>query len=137
MFFTIVEIIEMGKDLEIGVPKSSICEVKDTNKKGMDKFCESNSKKVGDKVDIGMQLGCQNGAPRTEPLGPAKINNAHTEALKTNNLLKNINIEEKSIYYSKDSPSLKLSLKRSRDVEDVDTNAQERNVLCHSGISAF
>ncbi|KAJ0488555.1 hypothetical protein HanHA300_Chr12g0434121 [Helianthus annuus] len=47
-----LEIIEMGKDLKIGVPKSSSFEVDDTNKK-MDKFSESDMKKVG----------CENGAP--------------------------------------------------------------------------
>ncbi|MFS7936254.1 putative response regulator and transcription factor RR-A-type family [Helianthus anomalus] len=50
-----LEIIEMGKDLKIGVPKSSSFEVDDTNKK-MDKFSESDMKKVG----------CENGAPGTE-----------------------------------------------------------------------
>ncbi|KAJ0552951.1 putative response regulator and transcription factor RR-A-type family [Helianthus annuus] len=122
-----LEIIEMGKDLEIGVPKSTSFEVEDTNKK-MDKFCESNMEKVGDKIDISMQLGCETGASRTEPL------NAHKDALKANQLLKNINIEDN---YSKESHALELSLKRPRDVEDADASTQERNVLRHSGLSAF
>ncbi|XP_076901915.1 two-component response regulator-like APRR3 isoform X2 [Bidens hawaiensis] len=115
-----IEIIEMGRDLEIGVPKSSSFEVEDTNKK-MDK-------KVGDKIDISMQLGCETGASRTEPL------NAHQETLKANNLLKNINIE---VNYSKESHALELTLKRPIDVEDADVNAQERNFLRQSGHSAF
>ncbi|KAM0042736.1 putative transcription factor C2C2-CO-like family [Helianthus debilis subsp. tardiflorus] len=122
-----LDIIEMGKDLEIGVPKSTSFEVEDTNKK-MEKFCESNMEKVGDKIDISMQLGCETGASRTEPL------NAHKDALKANQLLKNINIEDN---YSKDSHALELSLKRPRDVEDADASTQERNVLRHSGLSAF
>ncbi|PWA86718.1 CCT domain-containing protein [Artemisia annua] len=122
--------IDMGKDLEIGVPKSSSFEVDDTNKKGID---NSNSKKVSDEVDIGMQIGCQNGAPRTKALGATKISNAHAEALKANHLLNNINIED----YSKESPTLELSLKRPRDVEDTEASAKERNVLRHSGLSAF
>ncbi|KAK1415650.1 hypothetical protein QVD17_31435 [Tagetes erecta] len=124
------EVIEMGRDLEIGVPKSSSFEVEDLIKNKVDKFCESNMKKVGDKLDISMKLGCENSASRTEP-------NANKEALKANHLLENIDIEDKSIYYSKESPALELSLKRPRDVEDADVNAQERNVLRHSGISAF
>ncbi|KAI3731039.1 hypothetical protein L1987_62222 [Smallanthus sonchifolius] len=126
-----LDIIDMGKDLEIGVPKSSNFEVEDSIKNKTDKFCESNMKKVGDKLDISMPLGCENGASRTEPL------NAHKEALKANHLLENINIEDKSIYYSKESPALELTLKRPRDVEDADASAQERNVLRHSGLSAF
>ncbi|GJX55962.1 nicalin-1 isoform X2 [Tanacetum coccineum] len=35
------------------------------------------------------------------------------------------------------SPTLELSLKRPRDVEDAEANAQERNVLRHFGLSAF
>ncbi|KAK9064125.1 hypothetical protein SSX86_017997 [Deinandra increscens subsp. villosa] len=123
-----LEIIEMGKDLMIGVPKSASSEVENPNKKKMDKFSESNMKKVGDKLDISMQLGCENGPSRTEPL------NAHKEALKANQLLENINTEDN---YSKESPALELSLKRPRDVEDADASAQERNVLRHSGVSAF
>ncbi|GJR48267.1 CCT domain-containing protein [Tanacetum coccineum] len=117
-------------DLEIGCPKSSSLEVEETNKKGID---NSNSKKVSDELDIGMQIGCQNGTPRTEVLGATKISNAHVEALKANHLLSNISIED----YSKKSPTLELSLKRPRDVEDAEANAQERNVLRHSGLSAF
>ncbi|KAL8218228.1 hypothetical protein R6Q57_021601 [Mikania cordata] len=123
------EIIEMGKDLKIGVPKSF--EVEESSRNKTDKFCESNIKKVGDKLDVSMQLDCDNGAPRTEPF------NAHKEALEANHLLENINIEDKTVYYSKESPALELSLKRPRDVEDADVNAQERNVLRHSELSAF
>ncbi|KAI3817697.1 hypothetical protein L1987_11494 [Smallanthus sonchifolius] len=126
-----LDIIEMGKDLEIGVPKSSSFEVEDSIKNQTDKLCESNMKKGGDKLDISMQLGCENGASRTEPL------NVHKEALKANHLLENFNIEDKSIYYSKESPALELTLKRPRDVENADVSAQERNVLRHSGLSAF
>ncbi|KAI3816091.1 hypothetical protein L1987_15779 [Smallanthus sonchifolius] len=132
-----LEIIEMGKDLKIGVPKSSSFEVEDTNKKKMGKFCESNMKKVDDKLDTGMQLGCESGAPRTEPLGATKTSNAHKEALKSSHLLKSINIEDKSLYYSKESPALELRLKRTRDVDDADVNAQERNILRHSSLSEF
>nr|GEX92992.1 putative CCT domain, CheY-like superfamily [Tanacetum cinerariifolium] len=122
--------VDMGKDLEIGCPKSSSFEVEETNKKGID---NSNSKKVNDELDIGMQIGCQNGTPRTEALGATKISNAHVESLKANHLLNNISIED----YSKKSPTLELSLKRPRDVKDAEANAQERNVLRHSGLSAF
>ncbi|KAF5777942.1 putative response regulator and transcription factor RR-A-type family [Helianthus annuus] len=119
-----LEIIEMGKDLKIGVPKSSSFEVEDTNKK-MDKFSESDMKKVG----------CENGMPGTE----TKTSNAHKETPKSNHLLKSINIEDKSIYYSKESPALELSLKRTRDAEDDDDDAtaQGRNVLRHSNHSDF
>ncbi|XP_024990162.1 two-component response regulator-like PRR73 isoform X2 [Cynara cardunculus var. scolymus] len=128
-----LEIVEMGKDLEIGVP------IEDADKKGKEKFCEFNPKKADDELDTSMQLGCTNSAPRTEALGATKISNAHMEAVaKANQLLKNINIEDKSNYYSKESPALELSLKRPRDMEDAaDASAQERNVLRHSGLSAF
>ncbi|XP_071734124.1 two-component response regulator-like APRR3 isoform X2 [Rutidosis leptorrhynchoides] len=126
-----LEIIEMGKDLEIGVPKSSSCEV---DNKGMD---NANSKNAGNNLDISMQLGRQNDVPITEPLGPTKISNVHMESLKANHLLKKINIEDESIYYPKESPALELTLKRPRDAEDADVSAQERNVLRQSGVSAF
>nr|XP_043613941.1 two-component response regulator-like PRR73 isoform X2 [Erigeron canadensis] len=129
-----LEIIEMGKDLEIGVPKSSNFVVENTNKKGVD---NTNSKKGGEKSDTAMQLGCQSGAPKKEPLGPTKISNTHMEALKANHLLKNINIEDKSSYYSKESPALELSLKRPRDVQDAEASAQDRTALRHSDHSAF
>nr|GFA09520.1 hypothetical protein [Tanacetum cinerariifolium] len=58
--------------LEIGFPISSSYEVEETNKKGID---NSNSKKVSDELDIGMQIGCENGTPRTEALGATKIRN--------------------------------------------------------------
>ncbi|KAK9059777.1 hypothetical protein SSX86_020481 [Deinandra increscens subsp. villosa] len=131
-----LEMIEMGKDLMIGVPKSSSFEVEETNKK-MDKFCESNMKKVNDKLDTGMQLGCENGTPRTKPLGATKTSNAHKEALKSSHLLKSINIDDKSIYSSRASPALELSLKRTRDVDDADIIAQEHNILRRSGHSDF
>ncbi|KVI04976.1 CCT domain-containing protein [Cynara cardunculus var. scolymus] len=109
-----LEIVEMGKDLEIGVP------IEDADKKGKEKFCEFNPKKADDELDTSMQLGCTNSAPRTEALGATKISNAHMEAVaKANQLLKNINIEDKSNYYSKESPALELSLKRPRDMEDA------------------
>ncbi|KAJ9553492.1 hypothetical protein OSB04_017537 [Centaurea solstitialis] len=135
-----LEMVEMGKDLEIGVPKSSSFEVKDADKKGKEVFRECDNKKADDELDTSMQLGCTNSGPRTEALGATKISsNAHMEAVATaNQLLKNINIEDKSNYYSKESPALELSLKRPRDVEDAaDASAQERNVLRHSGLSAF
>ncbi|CAI9296073.1 unnamed protein product [Lactuca saligna] len=143
-----LETVEMGKDLEIGVPNSSSFEVEDAKKKSMNKFSGSNLKKVGDDLDISMKIGCEN--------GPTKMTmtNVQIEALpKATQLLKNINIENnntninnsnnnnKSIYYSKESPTLELSLKRPRDVEDADADADaggdDRNVLRHSGVSAF
>ncbi|KAK1419611.1 hypothetical protein QVD17_28828 [Tagetes erecta] len=127
-----LEIIEMGKDLKIGGPKSSSFEVEETKK-----TCESNMKKVGDKLDIGMQVGCKNGTPGTEPLGGTNASNALKETPKPNHLLKRINTEDKSIYYSKESPALELSLKRTRDVDDTDVSAQERNILRHSSLSKF
>ncbi|XP_023729548.2 two-component response regulator-like PRR73 isoform X2 [Lactuca sativa] len=139
-----LETVEMGKDLEIGVPNSSSFEVEDAKKKSMSKFSGSNLKKVGDDLDISMKIGCEN--------GPTKMTmtNVQNEALpKATQLLKNINIENnntninnnnKSVYYSKESPpTLELSLKRPRDVEDADADAggEDRNVLRHSGVSAF
>ncbi|XP_076908356.1 two-component response regulator-like APRR3 isoform X2 [Bidens hawaiensis] len=129
-----LEIIEMGKDLKIGDPKSSSFEVEDTDKNKTDKFCESNMKKAGDKLDISMQLGCENGAPRTEPVGATKASSAHKETPKSKHLLKNINFEDN---YSKESPTLELSLKRTRDVNDADVSTQGRNILRHSGLSDF
>lgn len=133
-----LENVEMGKDLEIGVPNRSTFEVKDANKKSTAKFCESNLKKMGDNLDISMQIGCENVTQ-----GQTKITNGQNEPLpQANQLLKTINTEDKnnnnkSIYYSKESPTLELSLKRPRDVEDSDAGGQDRNVLRHSGGSAF
>ncbi|KAI3778277.1 hypothetical protein L2E82_07458 [Cichorium intybus] len=141
------EKVEMGKDLEIGVPNRSSFDVQDANKKSTAKFCESKLNKLGDNLDISMQIGCENGGSGTQAHGQTKITNGQTEALpKANQLLKNINIEDdnnnnnnnnKSIYYSKESPTLELSLKRPRDVEDAEAGGQDRNVLRHSGVSAF
>ncbi|CAH1430518.1 unnamed protein product [Lactuca virosa] len=136
-----LETVEMGKDLEIGVPNSSSFEVEDAKKKSMNKFSGSNLKKVSDDLDISMKIGCENGPTKTT------MTNVQNEASpKATQLLKNINIENnntnininnnnKSVYYSKESPTLELSLKRPRDVEDAD--ADDRNVLRHSGVSAF
>nr|GEW33068.1 hypothetical protein [Tanacetum cinerariifolium] len=71
--------VDMGKYLEIGCLKSSSFKVEETNKKGID---NSNSKKVSDELDIGMQIGCENGTPRTEAIEATNISNAHVEDLK-------------------------------------------------------
>lgn len=47
------------------------------------------------------------------------------------------NIKEIATYDSKDMPSLELSLKQLRDVEENGTGVQERNILRHSDLSAF
>ncbi|KAL4575154.1 hypothetical protein LXL04_021996 [Taraxacum kok-saghyz] len=131
-----LETVEMGKDLEIGVPNSSSSFIEDAKKKSTSKFCESNLKKMGDSLDISMQIGGENDSQGTQ-----KTTNVQNEALpKAKNIINiednnNINNNNKSIYYSKQSPALELTLKRPRDAEDA--GDQDRNLLSHSGVSAF
>ncbi|GMJ09529.1 pseudo-response regulator 7 [Hibiscus trionum] len=54
-----------------------------------------------------------------------------------NGLCKVSDTKGKVIYKNKEMPSLELSLKRLIDVGDIGTSAHKRNVLRHSGLSAF
>ncbi|KAL8242198.1 hypothetical protein R6Q59_012500 [Mikania micrantha] len=103
--------------------------------KNMDQFCDSNMKKVVDKLDPGIKLGYENGAQRNEHLGAIKKCNTHKETPKSIHLLKSINIKDKFVYSSKESPAFELSLKRTRDIDDVDVIAQKQNILQDSGHS--
>ncbi|XP_052205620.1 two-component response regulator-like PRR73 [Diospyros lotus] len=47
------------------------------------------------------------------------------------------NCQVKAIYEAEEMPSLELSLKRQRDIEENEPGAQERNVLRRSNLSAF
>lgn len=143
----------MGKDLEIGVPRIPILQLKDPIKKvpiniadnDGEKFPEIKSKHDGGHLE-----------KRQQVLNSEKLN---TELRNQGNDLKggitnsanprmdslvldvpnglSSNRKNDVTYETKEVPSFELSLKRLRDIGDAGASSHDRNVLRHSDLSAF
>lgn len=141
----------MGKDLEIGVPRNPDLqlesypkEVVSTNITGTkpDSLPQQDSRK-NKQPDEGLpNLESNNSselriqaADLIGAIASAQIENGVTET--PNSVSKISETKEKATPDTKELPSLELSLKRLRSVGDDSTPHDDRNVLRHSGLSAF
>ncbi|XP_057511684.1 two-component response regulator-like PRR37 [Actinidia eriantha] len=145
--------VAIGKDLEIGVPRNPDLQVQDQSKKvstalvgaNKEKLSKLESKKDGEKLEQGkldINSGTRNGELTKEVDLTVTITNCtnpqmESVAIEVPTEISKTNIKDKAIYDTKEMPSLELSLKSVRDVGEIGTSAQERNVLRHSDLSAF
>lgn len=145
----------MCKDLEIGIPRIPTLQLEDPRVKRLtnipgtnaEKISEINSKKDEEKLKRGqLEVDCQkpNDDLRNKAgdLTGLTTNTANPQRKSLvfdipNGLSKEADIKNKAILDYKEMPSLEFSLKRLRDVGDTETSAHDRNVLRHSGLSAF
>ncbi|GLT70071.1 hypothetical protein SLA2020_421720 [Shorea laevis] len=151
-----LENVAMGKDLEIGVPRSTNLQlevlsekVPTTNIAGAtkDKLTATNPKKDIEKLQKGeLELSSEKassdlGNQAADLIGAIASNvDAQTEVavLDIPGGLSNVSdTKDKVMYDAKEIPSLELSLKRLRYVGDTLTHACERNVLRRTDLSAF
>nr|XP_043631300.1 two-component response regulator-like APRR3 isoform X2 [Erigeron canadensis] len=88
------------------------------------------TKKQGDAVETGkdLEIGVPRNSETNMDLSSKEVGEPNT--MSTNN----VTVAKSN---SMGSPTLELSLKRSRDFEDPDTSTHTRNVLRQSGLSAF
>ncbi|PSR93046.1 Two-component response regulator-like [Actinidia chinensis var. chinensis] len=146
--------VTMGKDLEIGVHRNPDLQLANRGRKlsatvegtRKDMLNDLESKKDCKKLEKEKpDLNCetQNWELRKEAadlIGTmANFTDPRMESVGIDvpNDISKTNIRGKAIYHSKDIPSLELSLKTLRNVGEIGTRAQERNVLRHSDLSAF
>ncbi|PSS34571.1 Two-component response regulator-like [Actinidia chinensis var. chinensis] len=145
--------VAIGKDLEIGVPRNPDLQVQDQSKKvstalveaNKEKLSELESRKDGEKLEQGkldINSGTRNGELTKEVDLTVTITNCtnpqmESVAIEVPTEISKTNIKDKAIYDTNEIPSLELSLKSVRDVGEIGTSAQERNVLRHSDLSAF
>lgn len=146
----------MGKDLEIVVPTIPDLQLGDPGEEGLtnmagtnkDKFSELNLKNNDEKLEK-RELELNN----EKPNGELKTQAVDLIAVATNSntdpqiesvvfdiprsISKLPDMNDKTDNENKEIPSLELSLKRLRDVRDTGSSAHDRNVLRHSGLSAF
>ncbi|XVF83354.1 hypothetical protein PTKIN_Ptkin16aG0479800 [Pterospermum kingtungense] len=147
--------IVMGKDLEIGVSKISALELGNPSEKvstniagaNREKLSKRNPEKDDEKLEKAqLELNSE------KPGGDLRNQAADLIGVITNNTDTRIesavfnipngppkvsDAKDKVISGAKEIPSLKLSLKRLREVEDTGTSARKQNVLRHSDLSAF
>ncbi|KAF8397608.1 hypothetical protein HHK36_016528 [Tetracentron sinense] len=147
--------VAMGKDLEIGVCRNPDLQLQYPNEKVStnltgakhNKFPILDSKKYGEQLDRGLlELNSENpiGELRDQAadlIGAiANITDHQMESgvFEAPNGLSKISEINKAIFDTKELPSLELSLKRLRGVEEIGTPTHDdRNVLRHSDLSAF
>ncbi|KAJ6986980.1 two-component response regulator-like PRR37 isoform X5 [Populus alba x Populus x berolinensis] len=148
-----LENIVMGKDLEIGVPRIPILQLKDPIKKvpiniadnDGEKFPEIKSKHDGGHLEKRQQV--LNSEKRNTELrnqgndlkgGITNSANPHMDSLVLDvpNSLSS-NRKNEVTYEIREVPSFELSLKRLRDIGDAGASSHDRNVLRHSDLSAF
>ncbi|KAK9284061.1 hypothetical protein L1049_012321 [Liquidambar formosana] len=150
-----LDYVAMGKDLKIGVSRNPNLLHEDPSEKivnntagtNKDKFPELNSKKDDEqfkKEQIELNGEKPNGELRNQAADLMGIVTNSTDPQVedvvfeiSSGLFKLSEFHHEAIYDNKEMPSLELGLKRLRDVGDNGTNAQHRNVLRHSDLSAF
>ncbi|XP_031381176.1 two-component response regulator-like PRR37 isoform X2 [Punica granatum] len=138
----------MGKDLEIGVPGNANPQTEEPTKEILatsynpDKDSEIDCKRNEDQLNLKSektQSESQNKA--VDLLGSIAINtDPQIEILDFNNaggLSKAPDGKDKTMYDDKEMPCLDLSLKRTRDVQDIEKSDHDWNILRHSDLSAF
>lgn len=144
----------MGKDLKIGVSSIPNLQLEDRCEKGLtnmectnkDKSSEMNSKKDDEEQDK-KELDLNSEEPNAEKAQAVDLMGVSTNSIDTqiesavldipNGLSKVACMKDKAIQENKEIPFFELILKRSRDVQDTEPSAHDRNVLRHSDISAF
>uniref|UniRef100_A0A5B7AGV0 Putative response regulator isoform 3 n=1 Tax=Davidia involucrata TaxID=16924 RepID=A0A5B7AGV0_DAVIN len=143
--------VAMGKDLVIGVPGNPDLQLEDPSIKVLtsvagttkDKVSDLDSKKDGEKLGKGkVELNSErpNGelSNETADLMGSIVNSTNPQMEYIATEIPNFSkIRDQAIYDTKEAPSLELSLKRLKDVEDTGASPQEPNVLRHSDLSAF
>ncbi|KAF3433821.1 hypothetical protein FNV43_RR24924 [Rhamnella rubrinervis] len=146
----------MGKDLEIGVPSIPDLQLGDPGEKGMtnvsgtnkDKLSELNLKNNDEKLekrDLELSNEKPNGELKTQAVDLIAVaTNGNTDPQIESvvfdipsSISKLPDMNDKTDDKNKERPSLEFSLKRLRDVQDTGSSAHDRNVLRHSGLSAF
>ncbi|XWS56485.1 hypothetical protein CRYUN_Cryun09bG0089400 [Craigia yunnanensis] len=147
--------VVMGKDLEIGVRKVTALQLENPSEKALTNIAGANKDKLSEispmnddekleKTQLELNGEKPGGDLRNQAADLIGVITDNTGAQIEssifdipNGLPKVSDAKDKVIYDTKEIPSLKLSLKRQRDIEDTGTSSHERNVLRHSDLSAF
>lgn len=131
----------MGKDMEIGAPNLQPEETSKRDKITADPTADETSE-VGHRKNNEQLEDSQLELNSEKPNAKAgAVTNGSNPAVDTvnlnigNGLSKVSDVKDKAVYDTKEMPSLELSLKRMKD--DVESNPLDKNVLRHSGLSAF
>lgn len=146
------ENVPMGKDLQIGVPRTPDLQLNGPTSKALDG--DANAKKgklmnIDSKDDEKFIGKLELNKARKNELKDKDTGHVAAITIQDNPLLeitandvptdpsKMANTKEIATYNTKEMPSLELSLKQHREVGETGTSVQERNVLRHSDLSAF
>lgn len=130
----------MGKDLEIGVPSIPDLQLGDPGEKGLTNMAGSNKDKLPE-----LKLKKPNGELKNQAVDLIAVaTNCNTDPQTESvvfdtpgSISKLLDMKDKTECENKEMPSLELSLKRLRDIRDTGSSDRDRNVLRHSGFSAF